>query len=87
MADKFATRNAALDSPASSAFAVTPDNDNDMASYTRGIYVGGAGNLKVDMADGTTVTFTAIAVGVIHPIRARRVYATGTTATLIIGLF
>lgn len=73
--------------PANGAFAITPSNTNDLARVTRGIYVGGTGNLKVDMDDGTTVTFTSIAAGVIHPIKAQRVYATGTTATSIIGVY
>lgn len=72
--------------PAGSAFAISPDNSTDLALMTRGIYVGGTGDLKVDMADGTTVTFVGLAAGVVHPIRARRVYATGTSATSIIGV-
>ena len=71
---------------ASSAFVITPDNTTDLALPTRGLYVGGSGTVKVDMADGTTVTFTGLAAGVIHPIRAKRVYATGTTASGILGV-
>ena len=74
-------------SAATVAFDITPSNDADLTNATRGIYVGGAGNLKVDMLGGGTVTFTALAVGVIHPICAARVYATGTTATAIIGVY
>lgn len=79
-----ASRNAA---PAEAAFDITPHNTNELENYTRGIYVGTAGALKVDMVSGDTVTFTNIAAGVIHPIRARRVYATGTTASGLIGVY
>lgn len=73
--------------PASHAAAITPHNTNNLANATRGIYVGGAGNLKVDMIGGEAVTFTALAVGVIHPIAAIKVYSTGTTCTGIVGVW
>ena len=74
-------------SPASSAFAITPSNTEDLVRVTRGIYVGVTGNVKVDMFSGDTVTFLGMSAGVIHPIRAKRVYATGTTATSIVGVY
>lgn len=73
--------------PALGAFDVTPNNSADLAIVTRGVYVGVTGNLKVDMANGDTVTFVGLAAGVIHPIRAQRIYATGTTATSIVGVY
>lgn len=78
----------ALVEPATLAVAITPDNSNDLVTVTRGIYVGVSGDLKVDMAGGSSgITFTNLAAGVIHPIRARRIYATGTDATDILGLY
>lgn len=71
---------------AQSAAQITP-NDTTVFSTVRGIYLGASGNLKVDMSDGATVTFTALSAGVIHPIAARKIYATGTTATGIVGLY
>lgn len=79
--------NGSAMAPAHGAFAVTPDDVTELATLTRGIYVGGAGNLKATLEDGTTVTFTAIAVGVIHPIRAKIIFSNGTTATLILGVY
>lgn len=64
--------------------AITTSDTVDQA-YS-GIYVGGAGNVSVVMEDGSTVTFTAPPVGTILPIRVKRVRATLTTATLLIGL-
>lgn len=87
MADNFASWKAGLESPAENAFAVTTDNSTDLAISTRGIYVGVSGDLKVDTVGGNTVTFVGLAAGVIHPIRAKRIYATGTTATSIIGVY
>jgi hypothetical protein len=85
--DNFSQFTRGASGPVNGAVAVTPDNSNDLTNTTRGIYVGGAGNIKVDMADGTTVTFTAIAIGIVHPLRVKRVYATGTTATTILALY
>lgn len=69
------------------AISITPSDTVDLSRHTKGLFIGGAGNIKVDMSDGSTVTLTGIAVGVIHSISVRRVYATGTTATALVGLF
>lgn len=71
---------------ATDAFAITPNDSTDLTVPTRGIYVGTAGHLKVDMLDGTTVTFNNLAAGTIHAIAVKRVYATGTGASNIIGI-
>jgi hypothetical protein len=68
------------------AAAVTPHNTNDIIE-TYSLYIGGAGALKVDMSDGSTQTFTAVAAGSVVPIAVTRVYSTGTTATGIIALY
>jgi allophanate hydrolase subunit 2 len=73
--------------PAESAFAITPSDTVDLAHVTRGIYVGVTGDVKVDMVGGSTVTFVNLAGGVIHPLCVKRVYATGTTATNILGVY
>jgi hypothetical protein len=51
------------------------------------LYVGGAGNLTVNMCNnGSTVLFTSALNGY-HPIQVNRVLATGTAATNIIALW
>jgi hypothetical protein len=71
---------------ASGGLAVTTSDTVDLASIAYGVYVGGAGNLKADLIDGTTVTFNGVLVGTVLPIIAKRIYATGTTATNLIAL-
>lgn len=71
--------------PAAAAAAVTPHDTNNIAP-TRGLYVGVAGDVKVVMLDGTTVTFTALAAGIVHPLTVVRVFSTNTTATNIVAL-
>jgi hypothetical protein len=72
--------------PAESAQAVTPSDSADLTTLSRAIYIGGAGNLSVDMADGSTIVFIGLATGQILPVRCKRVRATMTTATNIIAM-
>lgn len=81
-----------VDASGQFAVSVTPSDTVNLTmpsgtSFTKGIYVGVAGDLKVDMADGSTITFTNLASGVVHPLSVKRVYAAGTTATGIVGVY
>ena len=71
--------------PATDLFAVTPSDTNDLLVLTRGLYVGVSGDVKVTCMAGNVTTLVGLAAGVFHPIRVRRVWATGTTATNIVG--
>ena len=72
------------------AVAITP-GDTSVNNFARGvcqgIYVGGAGAIAAVMEDGTVATFSAVPVGTLLPIRAVRVNATNTTATLLLALY
>lgn len=65
--------------------SVTP---SDSANLTNDgmLYIGVTGDVKVDTANGDTLTFTAHPVGYM-PVIVRKVYATGTTATNINALY
>lgn len=67
-------------------FSVTPSDSADLTVHTRGLYIGSGGALKVDMASGETLTFVAVPSGSMLPLCVRRVYATGTAASDIVGL-
>lgn len=67
-------------------FTVTPNDGADLAKVTEGLFIGAAGNVAVVMQDGSSVTFTGLAAGVVHRLSVKRVLATGTTATGIVGL-
>jgi hypothetical protein len=70
------------------ASAITTSDSTIFVQPTRALYVGAAGNITVDMADGgTSVLFVAVQGGTILPIQVTRVYATGTTATSIVALY
>lgn len=87
MADNFENYNSGLDSPALNAEAVTPSDSVSLTNDSRGLYVGGAGNISVLMSGGTSVTFTGVVAGSILPIRVNRINATSTTATNMVSLY
>lgn len=75
--------------PARLAIAITPSDSANIVNngqLTRGIYVGGAGNISVEMGQGTVVFYNAVA-GSVLPLRVQRVNATGTTASNLVGLY
>jgi hypothetical protein len=73
------------DSCAVNCIAITPA-DADLAAPVRALYIGGSGNVRINDTGNGAVTFVAVQAGTILPVMARRVYATGTTATNIVGL-
>ena len=77
----------ALMIPAEAYDGITPSDGTALARPTRAVYVGVSGDLRVDSMDGNQVTFVGLAAGMVHPIRCTRVYATGTTATDIVGIY
>lgn len=82
--DKFRVFKTILDSPAESAFTITP-SDDDLETATRAVYVGTLGDLVVETISGDTVTFANVPPGSILPIRCKKVKA-ATTAEDIVGL-
>jgi len=64
--------------------AVTPSNDDELNPVPRAVLAGTAGVLSVVDADGT-VTAVTVAAGIWHPMRPRKIRATGTTATNIVS--
>ena len=80
---KYQTADAVVSAHKSAS--ITP-SDVTMFEVTRALYVGGAGDLTVTMADGNSQLFTAVPVGV-FPIQVTAVKATGTTATGIVALY
>lgn len=87
MADTFANLQKGLTAPADKYFAITPHDSTNFSVSTRGIYVGGAGNLVAVDEDGNAVTFTGLLAGVVYPIRCKRVNSTSTTCTSLVGLY
>ena len=69
------------------AASVTPSDATYLAQTTRSLWVGGDGNINVEMSNGDVVLFSGVSGGSLLPLRVRRVLATLTTATLIVALY
>jgi hypothetical protein len=87
MSDNFAKHYTELNSPAQDAFTISKSDSANLTFSTRAIYVGGAGNVAITTVKGTNVTFANVPAGAILPVRAQKVLDTGTTATLIVGMY
>lgn len=70
-----------------SFFAITTSDTVNFPNVVRAIYVGGAGNVTAVNEEDVAVLFTAPPVGSQLKIRAKRVNATGTTATVLVGIY
>ena len=87
MTDTFKNTARSLTSPPEFGAPVTPSNSSDLPYVSRALYVGGAGNIAIRLQDGTDLVLANVPTGTLLPIRAARVLASGTTATLIVELW
>lgn len=94
--DKYEANNRWRSDPFESGAAINLAADTAFSSIstqgapaTRGLWVGGAGNVKVDLMGGGTVTFTGVLAGTLLQIRASKIYSTtnGTTASNLVALW
>jgi hypothetical protein len=86
--DPFYGQGPGVIGPATHGVAVTPDDTVALAVPARRIYVGGAGNLTVMLRDDQApVTLTNCLAGTVYEVWAKRVMATGTTATNLVALW
>lgn len=79
--------------PYSRARIITPSNILDSAGFPggdvcRAIFVGGAGSVRIVNAEANPITVDLIAgAGQLLKIRARRINASGTTASSMLALY
>lgn len=85
MGDQFDSVQGGLTAPASMAYDIVPNSSADLATVTRAVYIGSAGDLAVVLRAGTTVTFRNLQAGALLPLRIVRVLET-TTAGNLVGL-
>lgn len=85
MSDPFAEYVSGLTGPASRLFPITPDDTTDLEVFVRSLSVASSGLVRVTTVDNSEATIY-IAAGAPFPVRVRRVWATATDATGIVGL-
>lgn len=79
------TRFRRFTDPATTVFDITPDDAQDLARITTALNVATPGTVRVTTEEGSTADIT-VHPGIAFPVRARRIWHTGTTATGIRGL-
>lgn len=72
--------------PARKAFAITPSDTEDVETVPRALYIGVEGDVAVIMGDDSA-SVTLVGASGLLPVMVRRVLATGTTATDIVGVY
>lgn len=72
--------------PATEGEHVIPSDSNGLSSTCRALWVGGAGAIRVLLVGGNDLTFSGVTAGTLLPLRATKVFSTGTTATLIVAV-
>jgi len=87
MAINFRDVPSALNDPIADGFVISPHDTNPLPKLTRAIYVGGDGDIKLELKGGTTLVYKGLKAGTMLPVRARVVLATGTTASNLLGQF
>lgn len=71
--------------PAVGAFDITPNDIDDLPRIARALYIGTTGNVRILTPDDEDITFDNVPVGTLEA-QAKRVFATSTTASDIVGL-
>ncbi len=85
--DIWRTYDPGIDGPAIGNIAVTPSDSDDLVQTSRALYVGTGGTVVVRAHDGTEASYVGVPTGLILPVRAVRVLATGTTASDIVAMY
>lgn len=72
-----------MDPPGGAVAIDYSGGDQTVSVPARGVWIDTTGHLKVDMLDGTTVTWSNMPVGE-WPMRITKIYQTGSTAAGLI---
>lgn len=86
MSDPFDGATTGLESPALHLAPVVPNDSTDLVTPSRALAVSQSGLVQITTITGQTGT-VFVAAGVPFPIRVRRVWASGTTASGIVALW
>jgi len=85
MTDRFASYTSGLTAPADEIFDIAPNDATDLPVATRALNVAQSGAVQLTTVSGATAS-VFVAAGIAFPVRATRIFATGTSATGIVGM-
>ena len=94
--DRFKKYLTDLTSPGEYSYIIEPRNDEDLPIPTRAFYVGGAGNINCVLTgklssnvqhNSANSIFVGVVAGTFIPVRSQKVWAEGTTATFLLGIY
>jgi hypothetical protein len=80
MSDLFHKHTPGLESPASHIMEITPNDGSDLTMASRAINVAQSGLVQITTVSGSTAAIY-VAAGVAFPVRATRIWSSGTTAS------
>ena len=66
---------------------LTPSDTVDLPALTQALWVGAAGDVAAVAQNNRVTVFAAVPAGSWLPLAARRINATGTTATGLVALY
>jgi hypothetical protein len=85
--DPFGDSADSLIAPARLAYAITPNDNADLAAVTKALYVGASGDITLRaVGSDADVTLRNVAGGTVLAIRVAAIRITGTTASDLVGL-
>lgn len=72
---------------AQGGIAVSSSDSNELSPYSRALYVGTSGDVKVTHLDGSVAVYPAVPAGMVLPVSCKLVWSTGTTASNIVNMY
>jgi hypothetical protein len=88
MRDDFDANSAGLNAPASNALDIDVSAaDAELGCCSRALFVGVAGDVRVQMKGGGIVTFRNVVAGCERPWRIAKIFKDGTTASGLVALW
>ena len=88
--DKFSQNEHGVIAPYTRAVTITPSDSTDLVETPRALQIHASTNstpVKVTMAGDSAAVTMNLQTGFIFPLRVSRVWATGTSATIVIALY
>lgn len=86
--DQFEHFSDSVSDPARRSAALVPSDDHSLERIPKALFIGTGGDILLQcIDDDAPVLFRNIPSGAILPVRAKKIHASGTSASNLVGLF